>query len=129
MATARVLVRAKFTTEDWDRTLHRHRGAFWRWTGSCYELVEDEVIKSGVWDFLEKSRKLVRGKPAPFKPVSDQVSNVFNALVAVTQLDVAVEPPAWLDGRVSPATESLSCGNGLPQLRVRQLYRPTPQLF
>src|SRR5262249_34890568 len=39
MATARVLVDAKYTTEDGDHTLHRHRGAFWRWTGSCYQLV------------------------------------------------------------------------------------------
>ena len=35
MRTARRLVEEKFTVAK-SRTMHRHRGTFWRWDGACY---------------------------------------------------------------------------------------------
>ena len=38
--------------------LWRHRGCFWRWTGSYYQLTNDETIHAIIWGFLEKAFKL-----------------------------------------------------------------------
>src|ERR1700736_3943979 len=68
MRSARELVASHFTTDKL-RTLHRHRGVFWSWTGNCYRLAGGETIRASIWAFLEMALRLApEGPPKPFKP-------------------------------------------------------------
>lgn len=135
MRTARALMAVTFTDSDDLRTLHRHRGAFWSWTGSYYQLADDETIRSAVWTFLEKSWRLVKDEndkwlTVPFKPTRARVSDTLDALGAVIQMDKYIEPPAWLtQSAAPPAQELLACGNGLLHLPTGTVYPPTPDFF
>ena len=130
MRSARELVTSNFTTEK-QRTLHRHRGAFWSWTGSYYRLIGDDTIKAGIWAFLEKAmRPAPEGPPKPFKPNRARVSDVLDALGAVCNLDAFISPPAWLTQHdAPPAAELLACGNGLLHLPTGKLYPRSPDYF
>jgi putative DNA primase/helicase len=155
METARVMLDTKHT--DWDnhscrelRKLHRHRGSFWRWTGSFYESVDEEIIHSEFWRFLETAWRLekvgTRIEELQFKPIQSHVINATAALTAVAQLEQHIEPPAWLaegstDERgwlhlpngtiliLPRAEECVACGNGLLHLPTGELYDPTPDFF
>jgi putative DNA primase/helicase len=136
MQTARALIAGAFADANGLRTLHRHRGAFWTYTGSHYQLADDEIIRSTIWTFLEKSWRLEKKKDSeewtivPFKPTSARVSGVLDALGAVIQLDKYIEPPAWLTQHtVPPAVELLACDNGLLHLPTGTIYPPTPDYF
>lgn len=130
MRSARALMAVSFNDGVGLRTLHRHRGAFWEWKGSCYQLADDEMIRAKVWTFLEMGWKQGEKGPLPFKPSMASVSGVLDALGAVIQLDKYVEPPAWLTQRVAPpAQEFLACGNGLLHLPSGKIYPPTPDFF
>jgi hypothetical protein len=82
MHSARELVRTKFTTLDGLRKLHRHRGAFWQWTGSYYRPADEETIRSQFWTFLEKSFRREKKKDeenwnnVPFKPNRARVTAI-----------------------------------------------------
>jgi P4 family phage/plasmid primase-like protien len=130
MPSARALVARNFTKDEL-RTLHRHRGAFWAWNGSCYQLVEDEVIEAAIWALLEKAKRPVeKGPPVPFKPTRAKVGDIAAALAAVCQLNSHVEPPAWLtQNSAPPAGEFFACGNGLLHLPTGRLYPPTSDYF
>jgi len=132
MACARQIVAEKFTTNGL-RTLWRYRGTFWSWTGSYYQLINDETLRAHVWEFLEKAQKLTaRGAMVPFKPKRVQVGEICDAMTAVCQLDEHLEAPAWLaigaDNK-SPAIEFFSCANGLLHLPTGKLHPPTPDYF
>ena len=130
MPSARALVAEKFTKTE-GQALYRHRGAFWQWTGSYYHLADDETIKAQIWGYLEKAKRREKEKVVPFKPIRENVGNVFDALGAVTQLDKYIEPPAWLkDGDTLPLpSEFMAFANGLLHLPSGKLYPPTPQYF
>ena len=129
MQSAHELVGVMFI-KDAHRTMHRHRGAYWLWSGTHYRLVDDETVRAKVWDFLEGARRLTnKGIPAPFKPKRDSVGNVQDALMAVCQLDNQIEPPTWFDPDMPPASEFLACGNGLLHLPSGELYQHTPEFF
>lgn len=138
MHSARALVFSIFTKDEL-RTLHRHRAAFWSWTGSYYDLVDQETVRSGIWEFLEKAKRREKTKDkdgdekletVPFKPKSSLVTEVADALRAVTQLDGRIDPPTWLDDDTSPPpSEFFACGNGLLHLPSGEMFSPTPKYF
>jgi putative DNA primase/helicase len=142
------------TESAWDeytesRKLHRHRGSFWQWNGSCYQMVDDETIRSEFWTFFEKAfRYDKKDKIVPFQPIQSHVGNAVDALIGITQLDQYIEAPAWLikpverkfvarNGEVSyypshtlpPPDEFLACANGLLHLPTGELYVATPDFF
>jgi putative DNA primase/helicase len=130
MRSAREFVASNFT-KDKLRILHRHRGAFWSWTGSYYRLVGDDTIRSSIWAFLEKAlRRADKGPPQPFKPNRARVGDVADALGAVCDLDEFISPSAWLTRHeMPPAGELLACGNGLLHLPTGKLYPRSPDYF
>ncbi len=128
--SARELLARNFIA-DGLRTLHRHRNAFWIWTGSYYLLADDEVIASKIWILLENALLLTdKDELVPFKPSRAKVGEVAAALMAVCQLDSQIEPPNWLTLKASqPATELFAAGNGLLHLPTGKLYPPSPDYF
>jgi putative DNA primase/helicase len=130
MTTARKILATSFTTPDGVPTLWRHRGTFWRWTGTYFALADDETLRSRVWGFLDQAVKQQGPVVVPFKPTRARVGEVIDALVAVCQLDEHTSPPVWLSGLpVAPADEFFACGNGLLHLPTGTLHPPTPAYF
>lgn len=129
--SARALVSLRCTDPDGHRTVHRHLGAFYRYTGSHYRDVGDEEVKAQIWEFLEGARRIYgEDRRGPFKPTTTTVNDVFNALISVCGLDATVSAPAWLDchGR-PPVTEFMAVGNGLLHLPTGAIHPPTPAFF
>jgi putative DNA primase/helicase len=140
--SARIIIGRAFTDVHGLKTLHRHRGEFWQWTGteqSCYRQSEDEMLGSQIWKFLEKAKRKVntaaKGEPpvftpVPFKPKRSNVAEVREALGAVCQLDKYLNPPIWLSKKDMPAAEELfACANGLLHLPTGVLHPASPDFF
>jgi hypothetical protein len=128
IGSARELVAQNFVI-DGVRTLHRHRNAFWLWTGSYYALADDEMIASKIWLLLEKAWRYEKEEVVPFKPSRGKVGEVAAALMAVCKISDLVEPPNWLTTNGPKATELFACGNGLLHLPTGKTLSTVPRLF
>lgn len=127
LGTARALISRQFTA-DRDRTLHRHRGEFWRWTGARYELLSTESIRARVYAFVDGA---IGTDGQRCKPTARTVSDVVDATRAAGHLDDGLSPPAWVgsaDG-LPPADEIIAVQNGLLHTPCRALIPHTPQFF
>jgi P4 family phage/plasmid primase-like protien len=130
MRSARAIVDAKYISPDEHRILHRYRGTFWWWTGSHYQIADEETVRADIWQFLERAYASNKdGKLVAFKPNRARVGDVCDALGAVLQLDKYTEPPAWLTSQGLPTAEFFAAGNGLLHLPTQKLYPPTPDYF
>ena len=131
MRCARAMVDRLYTLDDGQRTLRRYRGEFWQWARTHYRSIDNEMINSAIWDFLDKVQRPGKdGKTSPFKPSKTIVANVHDALAAICQLDSFIEAPAWLTkGEHRPASEFIAVANGLLHLPTRKLIDPTPSFF
>ncbi|MBR1156300.1 phage/plasmid primase, P4 family [Bradyrhizobium sp. JYMT SZCCT0428] len=132
MRSARTMFGANYLHSSGTATLVRHRGAFLSWTGSHYQILDNEAKRGRIWRFLELALKMDKnGDVSPFKPKMDHVSNVFDSLCAICELDSNVEPPTWLDSSESrpPPTEFFVAKNGLLHLSTQTIYPPTPAYF
>jgi putative DNA primase/helicase len=125
MQSARKLVERHFLAGGL-RTLHRHRGAFYRYTGTHYAQVDEEDIKSEIWLFLENARQ---SRTERFRPSKTRVAEIEAALSAVCALDSAISSPAWLSGGREPPYEFMAVANGLLHLTTRALFEPSPDFF
>lgn len=130
MAIARIIVMNNFT-KDGLHTLWRYRGTFWKWTGSYYQMIEDETLQAHIYEFLDKAERCTDGgRSIPFKPMIDNVKEVKSAMIAICQLDEHLEAPAWLSStKQPPAVEFFACANGLLHLPSGNVWLPTPDYF
>jgi hypothetical protein len=123
---ARLFVEQNFTVAG-RRTLHRHRGGFYHWNGAAYPEVEEDCLRSRLYEYL--ARRMTR-QQRPIKPNAAMVGNILDALRAASHLDAAVETPAWLDHVPDlPAAEMVVCANGLLHLPTLALLPLTPAFF
>lgn len=109
-----------------------HRDDFRRFNGCCYDVLEGAALRSALYAFLDPARKLTSdGRDTPFNPSSKIVSDVIDALKAVSHLDGAVSAPDWLrDARERPpASEFIVCRNGLLHVPSKLLHDATPDYF
>ena len=131
MRTARRLVAEKFTVAT-SRTMHRHRGTFWRWDGACYREASQDAIADAIWKFLEHAkRQNEKGDLVDLKPDRGKVGNVRESLASVCFIGDDDDPPFWLSGRkdMPPAGEFFACANGLLHVPTGRLYPSTPDFF
>ena len=127
---ARAFLNAHFV-EGGQRTLHRHRGAFYAWNGKAYPEADDAGLRAKIYDFLDRCVAIdENGDTRPVKPNMRLVGNVFDALAAAAQIDTTISAPAWLDYAVDfPVEEIISCANGLLHLPSLELLPHTPGFF
>ncbi len=120
-----------YYTEDRFRTLHRHKGGFYTYTGTHYRETADEELNSQLYDFLDKALRPIKdGELVPFEPNKGKVSEVLEALKAKTFLRSDIEVPMWLDdSNPCSADELLVCQNGLLYLPTQSLIEHTPVFF
>lgn len=122
-----------FVTREAPELMH-YNGGWLDYDGAAYREVEDGIIESRLYRFLEHAKKLQpKGKgweEVPFKPNSARVSDVLRALrsVAIRARD-QFEPPCWIGEPGPPPTEVISCANGLLHLPTGELLPPTPSFF
>jgi putative DNA primase/helicase len=78
----------------------------------------------------------IKGVPVvedrPWNPDKRKIANVIEAMQAVGHLSTEVEAPAWIDlhsAAETPASQMVSCTNGVLDLSNRTLIGHTPALF
>lgn len=112
-------------------TLHWWRGGWTRWGGTCWAEDELDAVRSRLYQRLEHA--VCNGPEGlqPWEPNQRKISDVADALKAVTHLPEATETPSWLaDGKAPfPAAEAVTCENGILHVRSGKLYPLTPRLF
>jgi putative DNA primase/helicase len=121
----------RFFTEDEKRTLHHHRGAFYRWDGSAYPDIVEEELRSRLYAFLDQCfTRDPKGESRPVKPGAAMVTNVLDGLRAASHLEGSIAAPAWLEQVPDiPAEEIVACANGLLHLSALTLLPHTPAFF
>lgn len=136
MAVARRLA-PDWHSETGRLLLRRWRGSWMRWADSCWQEMDDQVVRASLYRRLEHARYVAGtdkdGEPdvrdwAPTKP---KIGNLLDAIAAITLLPSHIDAPAWTgeppdgDGR-SPI---VACRNGLLRITDRQLLPHTPDFF
>ena len=114
------LLRAEYYMQGPLPTLYHYRGDFCEWRAGAYRAADPGAIRAAGWRFL-----------AHVRPTGARVSDMLDALAAITHLPGTVEPPAWLQEPEDrpPADELLAVRNGLLHLPSGLIYPATPALF
>jgi putative DNA primase/helicase len=130
LPSARALILDRYM-EHGVRVLRHYRGAFYRWTGACYQEIDRDAVNAAIWRFLGGALHKTDDGLKPFQPTRARVGDVFDALKAASNLPAHVEAPTWLSGGedMPAAQEFLAVRNGLLHLPSRNLYPPTPTYF
>lgn len=129
LGNARVVVDRKYTGPE-GLVLRHSSDVFYQHRDTHYVELEDNTVRSTLWDFLDRARTTTRaGAVVPFRPAPTQISGVADALRAITHLAEA-RPPLWLDGCVGPdPIDVVSLRNGLFHIPTRALLPHTSKFF
>ena len=126
MSIARLFVEEK-CLHTGIRTFQHWRGGWWNWKKSHWVEVEERVVRSMLYSYTEKA-KYFNGKDLlPWLPTRRKISNVIDALAAITILDSEIDQPSWLDGRTTRTI--VATANGLLDVKERRLFLHTPLFF
>ncbi|MDH2388671.1 phage/plasmid primase, P4 family [Streptomyces sp. HNM0663] len=136
LAVARRLVPA-WRTEDGRLTVRRWRGSWMRWNGTCWRELDEKQVRASLYERLEHAIYQTGtdkdGEPeyrewAPTKP---KISNLLDALEAITLLPADVDAPAWIDRNAArqDASPIVACQNGLLRIHNRELLPHDPGFF
>ncbi|MFF9840373.1 phage/plasmid primase, P4 family [Streptomyces sp. NPDC013740] len=136
MAVARKLVPG-WHTEDGHLRLRRWRGSWMRWTGTCWREYDEQQMRAGLYKRLEHATFCAgldkNGEPEvrQWAPTKTKISNLLDALSAITFLPTDTDAPAWIDGESGKhdASPIVACRNGLLRIRDRKLLPHTPSFF
>ncbi|WP_240118026.1 phage/plasmid primase, P4 family [Streptomyces sp. MUM 2J] len=136
MAVARRLL-PDWQTEDGQLIYRRWRASWMRWNGTCWREIDEAQVRKAMYERLEHAVYQVAVKDgvteerhwAPTKP---KISNLLDALGAITLLPTDTDAPAWLhdaDACEPDGGPIVACTNGLLRIRDRALLPHTPDFF
>lgn len=127
---ARAIIDARYR-EDGHLLLRHWRGAFLRWESTHWAELEADGLRSDVYKTLESAVWLdAKGEEQPWEPSRRKVTDVLDAVKAITFLRETVEPPSWLKAvGAPPARELIAARNGLLHVPTRRLLPHNPALF
>lgn len=135
LESAKHLVVHRFVRGDL-RTLHRHGGQFWHWTGTHYAALSDADVRAAAYRFLDTAwQRTKAGHHEPFNPTRSAVSDVLDALSALVKQPDDMQLPTWLAAADPTATDAgepadiIACRNGLLNIRTRKLLPHTAAFF
>lgn len=117
------------------RTLVHHRGSFLRWDGPQWVEVEENELRAALYGVLDGASFLdAKGEEQPWNPNRRSVSDVADALRALSHLPEHVGAPGWMPTAPTVLTrhqpgEIVSVTNGLLDVRTRDLLEHTPNFF
>ena len=124
-----------FTTQDSGlKTLIYWSGDFWRYTGTHYALVKDELeVKELLWQRLNRVHYLGKeGEELPWSPTTAKINGLIEPLKILNRVDSDMPAPSWLpqsDTFGLDAKHVISTANGLLDLKGRYQVAHTPGLF
>jgi len=107
-----------FNSEEGIKLVH-YAEEFFVYVGTHYEFIEDLTIRSELYKFLERCKKLnKKGDLQPFSPAATMVSAIIDAVKGITHLENRpnTKPPVWFPDFAAnkPRAEKLvSVSNGL----------------
>ncbi|MFJ8363074.1 phage/plasmid primase, P4 family [Streptomyces sp. NPDC093984] len=134
MAVARRLLPA-WQTLDGDLMCRRWRGSWMRWTGTCWRELDEAQMRAHMYTRLEHAVYQAPGKDGQseerdWAPTKQKISNLLDALGAITLLPTDVDAPTWVDGTDRPNDGPIvACENGLLRIRDRALLPHSPGFF
>jgi putative DNA primase/helicase len=149
---------ARHLTPKWSRsgilTLRHWRGTWMAWAGSHWRELDDQQTRTSLYRHLEHAVYLHPGKDGdsgeerPWAPTARKVSDLMQAIAAVTHLSPRIDPPAWIGPPADPLTTPgsalptapsgpaaagqgpiVACANGLLRVADRTLTDLTPGFF
>lgn len=137
MAVARRLL------PDWQNdqghpVYRRWRGSWMRWTGTSWRELDEQQIRAHMYTRLEHATFQGGtdrdGNPEmhDWAPTKQKISNLLDALGAITLLATEVDAPAWINGQHGDVGEDgplVACDNGLLRIRDRELLPHGPGFF
>lgn len=129
LAVARII--AGEHEHDGALTLRHWRGAWSSWTGARWTETETNAVRAELYKRLEGCVfRDAKKELAPWLPSKTKMSNLLEALEAVTHLSEEVEPPSWIKHKAGdPEGECVACANGLLSIRTREIAPLTPRYF
>ncbi|WP_179166517.1 phage/plasmid primase, P4 family [Streptomyces sp. CB03238] len=136
LAVARRLV-PDWHTEDGSLCLRRWRGSWMWWNGTCWREFDEQQMRAGLYKRLEHATFTAGtdkdGTPEvrDWAPTKTKISNLLDALGAITLLPTEVDAPSWIDqerGR-HDSSPIVACQNGLLRIRDRELLPHGPGFF
>ncbi|MFF8944297.1 phage/plasmid primase, P4 family [Streptomyces sp. NPDC014864] len=136
LAVARRLL-PDWQTEDGQLVCRRWRGSWMRWTGTCWREVDEAQMRAAMYTRLEHANFSIPGKDGrpeqrDWAPTKQKISNLLDALGAVTLLPTEVDAPVWIDRDREDAQDRcpiVACQNGLLRIRDRALLPHSPRFF
>ncbi|MBY8881975.1 DUF5906 domain-containing protein [Streptomyces sp. PLK6-54] len=142
---------ARYLTPQWSRdgvlTLRHWRGMWMAWAGSHWEELDDQQTRTSLYRLLEHAHYLHTApngasEEREWAPTARKVSDLMQAISAVTHLPPRIDPPAWIRPPADPLTTGtarpdatairepiVACTNGLLRVADRALTDLTPGFF
>ena len=118
MAHARTFLDNYYKIEEGYKLVH-YADDFYLYSGTHYEVIEELTIRSDMYHFLDKCKKLGRKQEIqPFNPNPSAVSAAIDAVKSIIHLPnhANTKPPIWLKEYIAtkkPASNLISLQNGL----------------
>ncbi|WP_238431564.1 DNA primase family protein [Streptomyces cavernae] len=134
LAVARHLL-PDWQTEDGQLMCRRWRGSWMRWNGTCWREMDEAQVRAAMYERLEHAVYRAPAKDGEteerdWAPTKQKISNLLDALGAITLLPTDTDAPAWLDGDGEQDDGPIvACENGLLRIRDRALLPHTPGFF
>ncbi|MGX8007933.1 DNA primase family protein [Mesorhizobium sp. ORM8.1] len=113
------------------------RGDFYVWRGEHYASIDDDRLKQGLWNFLDKAEvfegvnKAGQNVYGPYNPNKGLIENVVAALGAVTGIPTMIEAPCWKSGSGPDPRNMVPLKNGLLNIANgnREMFGLQPAFF
>ncbi|BDH08404.1 DNA primase family protein [Streptomyces seoulensis] len=136
LAVARRLL-PDWQTDNGRLTCRRWRGSWMRWTGAHWRELDEAQVRAAMYERLEHAVYRVPVKDGQMEerawaPTKQKISNLLDALGAITLLPTDTDAPAWIGTRGPVDRDEgtiVACANGLLRIRDRELLPHGPGFF
>ncbi|WP_051704881.1 DNA primase family protein [Streptomyces sp. NRRL S-455] len=117
--------------------VRRWRGSWMRWNGTCWRELDEAQVRKTLYERLEHAVYQAPGKDGEteerdWAPTKPKISNLLDAMSAITLLPTDTDAPAWIDDHGDTGQDHgpiVACQNGLLRIRDRTLLPHTPEFF
>jgi putative DNA primase/helicase len=129
MAVARTMQR--HWQLDGHFTLRHWRGGWMRWQKTHWVEADDREVRADMYRRTEHAQYLAGGKAPeskPWAPTRRKITDLLEAVAAVTHLSASLDPPVWTAGALTTGPV-VACSNGLLDVPTRKLLDLDPRYF
>ncbi|MEU2722736.1 DNA primase family protein [Streptomyces smyrnaeus] len=130
---------ARYLLPDWEQggqLIHRRwRGSWMGWAESHWAERDEQVVRAELYKRLEHA-VYVAGTDRdgnkdlrPWAPTKQKISNLLDALTALTLLPTDIDAPAWIGDVERDDGPLVACTNGILRIRDRELLPLSPEFF